>query len=263
MPELPDVVVFKRYLDATAMHQRIANVDVLDRDLLDGVSSKTLRSHLEGTEFGSTSTHGKNLFVHFEGNEEWLLLHFGMTGFLKYFKDDDDAPPHTRVRFDFDSGYHLAYDCQRKLGKVRLTDDRRALIEDLRLGPDVLSDDLDFNRFSDILDERKAAVKSTLMNQRLLAGIGNVYSDEILFQAHIHPETKVVDLDNDAEHLLFRTMRRVLETAIERNADPEEFPHSWLLPHVDGDCPRCNSTIETTRVAGRTAHFCPQCQARP
>lgn len=260
MPELPDVVVFQRYLDATALRQRIDNVDVLDEALLDGVSSKTLRSHLEGAEFESTSTHGKNLFVQLKGNRDWLVLHFGMTGFLKYFKDNDDAPSHTRVRFDFNGGYHLAYDCQRKLGKVRLTDNPRAFIEDLGLGPDALSDDLDFERFSDILNERKAAVKSTLMNQELLAGIGNVYSDEILFQARIHPETKVVDLDDDARHTLLRTMRRVLKTAIDRKADPEEFPKSWLLPNVDGDCPHCGAAIETLKVSGRTSHFCPECQ---
>lgn len=260
MPELPDVVVFKRYLDATALHQRIDNVDVLDRDLLDGVSSKKLRSNLEGAEFESTSTHGKNLFVHIEGHHHCLVLHFGMTGFLKYFKDDDDAPPHTRVRFDFDGGYHLAYDCQRKLGRVSLTHDREAFIDDLGLGPDALSDDLEFDRFSRILNERKAAVKSTLMNQELLAGIGNVYSNEILFQAGIHPDTKVRNLDDDARRNLFQTMRRVLKTAIERQADPEEFPRSWLLPNIGGNCPRCGTAIVKSKVSGRTAQFCPECQ---
>lgn len=262
MPELPDVVTYKNYLDATALHQRIAKVDIRDADLLDGVSESTLRSQLKGAEFESTSTHGKYLFVRLNDGHGWLVLHFGMTGFLKYFQDETDAPDHTRLLLDFEGGYHLAYDCQRKLGRIGITGEKEEFIQDQNLGPDALSNDLDAERFREILEHRSATIKAALMNQHLIAGIGNVYSNEILFQSRIHPATKACDLDESDRRALLRSIRHVLKTAIDRNVVLESFPKSWLLSHLDGGCPRCGARLETARISGRTAHFCPQCQPK-
>src|SRR6266853_235892 len=98
MPELPDVETFKRYLDATSLHQRISGVDVRSAYVLKGVSARELARRLKGRRFESSRRHGKHLFVRANG-DLWLRLHFGMTGSLEYFKNDERAPRHARVLF--------------------------------------------------------------------------------------------------------------------------------------------------------------------
>lgn len=190
----------------------------------------------------------------------WLLLHFGMTGRLKYFQDMAEDPPHDRLLVTFENGYHLALEDQRMPGKVDLIGDPEDFVEEHELGPDLL--DLDFSSFRERLRGRKGAVKSVLMNQQLFAGVGNIYSDEILFQARIHPKTGVERLDEKSVKKLHDETQRVLRAAIQRGANPQELPDSFLLPHRrEGErCPRDNSEIQKIKVSGRTAYYCPACQ---
>lgn len=260
MPELPDVEVFRRYLDATALHQRIEHTRVRDEDLLRGVSRRTLERRLKGASFEATRRHGKYLLVDLDPGD-WLVLHFGMTGFLAYFGDPDAEPGHVRLRFDFENGYRLAYDCQRKLGEVRLVSDPEAFLEEKELGPDAL--EVDREGFLERMEDRRGMIKTALMDQSLLAGVGNVYSDEALFQTEIHPATAVSDLDEKALGHLHRTLHRVLEKAIEEKV--ERFPDSWLLSHREpnAECPRCGGTIRRIEVAGRGCYVCPDHQDSP
>lgn len=259
MPELPDVEVFRRYLDATSLHKRIARVRVRDEELLRGVSKRTLQRRLNGAFLRGTRRHGKYLLVDLEPGD-WLALHFGMTGFLRYFRDPESEPAHVRLRLDFDNGYRLAYDCQRKLGEIRLVADPETFAEEKELGADVL--ELDREGFLERLEGRRGMIKTALMDQSLLAGVGNVYSDEALFQTEIHPETAVADLDGKTLGHLHRTLHRVLEKAIREKV--ERFPDSWLLPHREpgAGCPRCGGTIRRIEVAGRGCYICPDHQER-
>lgn len=115
MPELPDVEVFRRYLESTALHREVATVHVKDERLLAGVSASTLRRHLKGSELSGTRRHGKLLFVELEGAARWLLLHFGMTGSQRYY-EAGDVPDHTAVLLDLEGGGHVAYRNQRTFG---------------------------------------------------------------------------------------------------------------------------------------------------
>lgn len=259
MPELPDVEVFKRYLDSTSLRQKISSAEVKNEKILGEASSRKLERELTGKEFESARRHGNYLFVDLDGGA-WLLLHFGMTGYLKYFKDMEDEPPHDRFLITFDNGFHLAFDCQRMLGKVDLVGSPENLIESEGLGPDPLT--LDFPSFRERLEGRRGAIKSTLMNQQVFAGIGNVYSDEILFQARIHPKTNTGQLDDSDLENLFDETHHVLQTAIERGANPGEMPDSFLLPHRNEgeECPRSNGEIKQIKVSSRTAYYCPACQ---
>lgn len=261
MPELPDVETFKRYLDATSLHKPIDSVSVRDRTILDGVSANRLRSTLTGHKLQSTSRHGKYLFVDIDRNG-WLVLHFGMTGYVRYFKEADEVRKHDRLLLRFRNGYLLAYNCQRKLGIVSLTDSPDGFIEDRRLGPDALT--VNAGDFLEQMRRSRGAIKTAMMNQRLLAGIGNEYSDEILFQARIHPAAKVSTLDDGRLKDVRRAMRRVLKTAIDRQADPERFPRTYLNRRREAGvpCPRCDGTIEKIRAGGRTAYYCPRCQGK-
>jgi formamidopyrimidine-DNA glycosylase len=261
MPELPDVEMFKRYLDSTSLHQKIESVEVRERRILGGVSARKLQSTLKGRTFESTRRHGKNLFVGLDGGG-WLLMHFGMTGDLKYFEDMDQDPPHDRFLISFDNGYHLAFEDQRMFGKVDLIEDLEDFVRKKKLGPDLL--ELDSASFRERFEGRKGSVKAALMNQQVVAGVGNIYSDEILFQAHLYPGTRIERLDDATLEKLFEETRRVLKTAIERGADPQELPDHFLLSHRrEGEkCPRGNGEIRKIQAAGRTAYYCPACQPK-
>ncbi len=259
MPELPDVEIFKKYLDSTSLHKKIKNVEVKNNKILDNTSSKKLKNEIVGKSFSDSKRHGKYLFIKI-GKQKWLMLHFGMTGFLKYFKNKEEEPDHTRVLFSFDGGYHLSYDCQRLLGKVRLINDIETILKEKNLGPDALG--IDLPKFKDIIKDKRGMVKTFFMNQKNLAGVGNIYSDEILFQTGIHPKSKINNFDNEIIKKLYENMINVLNTAVEANANPDNFPKNFVIPHRNKEdhCPIDGKTLKKIKVNNRGTYFCPKHQ---
>jgi len=259
MPELPDVEVFRKYFDETALHQKIDHVWV-DPGMLEGISKELLTELLVGDAFENSRRHGKHLFAAL-GKGGWLTFHFGMTGFLKYYKADADQPGHVRMRVSFSNGHHLAFDNQRKFGRIRHTADPRTFITEMDLGPDALSGELTQDIFIRRLLSKRGALKAILMNQSVIAGIGNVYADEILFQAKLHPKKTIADLDDKTFERLYLMMRQVLQEAIDAEADPEKMPSGFLLKTrgTNGACP-CGGKMEKISVSGRNGYFCPKCQ---
>lgn len=262
MPELPDVAVFKRYLNRTALHKKIATTRIFDDYVIKEVTPRTIQRRLKDHRFETSRRRGKHLFVQMDSDNGWLALHFGMTGYLDYFKRQDDMPEHTRIRFDFDNGFHLAFVCQRKFGEVRVINDLDRFIEEHDIGPDAL--DADFELLESRVGGRQGAIKSTLMNQKVLAGLGNVYTDEILFQARVHPKTPVSELKVAGMRSVFNAMEDVLEKAIDAEGDPDNMPPGFLLPHrTEGaDCPRCGGKIKKVEVNRRSTYLCPRCQEK-
>ena len=261
MPELPEVETFKRYLDSTSLHQLITNVDVRDAYVLKRVSARQLARGLKERRFKNSHRHGKHLFVR-AGDELWLRLHFGMTGSLEYLDGDEVAPKTARVIFRFADNFRLVFDDQRKFGEIELIKDIDEFLQTRGLGPDALG--ISLSQFKAIVGKHRGAVKAILLNQQLIAGIGNLYADEILFRAHMHPATNVAGLSDKDLARLFRVMRYVLEKAIALKTDFNRLPKSWLLPHrgKGGKCPRCGRRLKSATVGGRTAWFCPHCQKR-
>lgn len=260
MPELPDVEILKRYVDATSLHKEVADV-MVRAQLVVGSSPQTIRERLRGSELTETRRHGKHLFVHVS-DEGWLRLHFGMTGTLE--ASSGEVPEHTELRLDFEDGTHLAYVNQRKFGEISWVDEVDAFVNEHELGPDPLADDVDRETFGKLIGARRGSIKSTLMNQEVLAGLGNVYVDEILFQARLHPESATEALTAPHLDLLFDTMNQVIDGAIEHQADVERLPEDWLLPNREPDvpCPRGGGQVHTIEVAGRTTYLCPDHQER-
>lgn len=258
MPELPDVETYRRYLDATALHSVISGVDLRAKRLLEGISAARFGRALRGKSLRSTRRHGKYLFA--DLGDGWLLMHFGMTGRLAYFKRAGDDPEHDRLLLTFADGWHLAYVAPRKLGRLGIVDSPEAFVENEGLGPDALEVGLD--EFRRILGGTRSMIKSALMDQGRIAGIGNVYSDEILFRARLHPRARSDGLGADRTRRLHRAVRAVLETAIDRKADPGAMPPSFLLNHREegGRCPRCGGTVKRISVSGRSGWYCPRCQ---
>jgi len=271
MPELPDAEVMRRYLQSTSLHQEIKGVDVHARRIImddqnagDNAVEK-FREAIVGRSFESTRRHGKWMFAALnENGEKFLVFHFGMTGGLTYFKDRDDVPEYAQVLFHFVKGYHLAYLSQRKLGELAVIGSVDRFISEKNLGQDALDPGFDLASFEKALKGRRAMAKSILMDQETIAGIGNVYSDEILFQARIHPRTKINKLNEDELKTLFRNMKDVLQEAIEDDADPGQFPDSYIIPHrhKDGCCPICGEELRRVQVGSRHAYFCPNRQGK-
>lgn len=259
MPELPDVETFRRYLVATSLDRPIGRVRVEDTRVLAEVTPRTLDRRLEGRSLSHAERHGKVLFA--RAGSEWVSFRFGMTGFLRYYRRPEEAGEHERVRFDFRDGNHLAFDCQRMFGRVGLTPDPDAFIGEHRLGPDART--IARDRFAQRIGGHRGSIKSALMDQSALAGIGNVYSDEILYQARLHPRSEARSLGRRGLGDLHRTMKRVLERAIEAEAQPQRMPRGWLTPsrRKDAHCPRCGTPLETETAGGRSAYLCPYCQA--
>ena len=123
--------------------------------------------------------------------------------------------------------------------------------------------DLNFDRFKEVMSGRRGLVKSALMNQQIIAGIGNVYADEILFHSRIGPRTRVEEMTAKDLRKLSDTIQKVLRTAVRAKADPEALPKGFLIRNRDknGRCPRCGGRIEKITVSGRSGYACPNCQA--
>lgn len=259
MPALPDVEIFRQYLDSTSLHQQILKVALLDRSILRKISPDKFRSALKGNLLRKSTRHGKYLFVRLRGNN-FIGLHFGMSGSLKYYKDKSEMPAHTRTLLQFRNGYNLAYISVRKLGRVFATDSVETFVESQQLGPDALS--IDFDIFLSVFQDRKGTVKSALMNQPAPAGLGNIYTDEILFQAGVRPARKCSQLARKDWETVYHTMRTVLKAVIKRGAQSERFPGSYLTPHRDRreKRPRCGTRLKNKKVGGRTTYYCPSHQ---
>ena len=261
MPELPEVEMFKQYLDSTSLHQRITGVDVRDAYVLKRVSARELAGRLRGRRFENSHRHGKHLFVR-ASKALWLRLHFGMTGELQYFKRDEEPPKTARVLFRFANKRRLAFDDQRKFGEIELIEDVDEFLQKRGIGPDALH--LDVSDFKRIFRTHRGAVKAILLNQWLIAGIGNLYADEILFRAFLHPATEAASLSDKDLTKLFRATRYVLEKAIALKTDFNRMPKLWLLTHRGkrGRCPRCGRALKSAMIGGRTSWFCEHCQKR-
>lgn len=258
MPELPDVETFRRYLNRTSMHKMIEDTRITSRRILGKTPANKLKNALRGFAFCKSRRYGKYLFAETDGKYT-LLMHFGMTGFLKYFKKIE-PPKNTRFLIRFASGYNLAYVNQRLLGRIGLVESMDKVIQEKCLGPDAAR--VNQGEFIGILGNSGGCVKAALMNQKLIAGIGNIYADEILYQAHLHPKARANTLEGKKIKKIYKSLKKVIKTAVDRKADPEKMPSSWLLPYRNktGKCPRCKNSIKRVKVSGRTSYYCPECQ---
>lgn len=257
MPELPEISLYKDYLDATALNKKITSIDFLHTGGLQA-PKEDFRSALQGKEFRKSHRLGKYLVVETTGDKS-LVLHFGMTGKLEYYKNQD-PPKYSRVVFSFDDDDHLAFVCRRKLGKLFLAKNLEDFRSKQELGKDAL--ELSEAEFIEILEGKTGSIKGVLTDQHVMAGIGNVYSDEMLYQCEIHPKRKTSELSAEEKKQLYGKMKEVLELAIEKEGVREDFPDSYLIKHrKDGeDCPKCKGKIKQIKVSGRSTYFCPDCQ---
>lgn len=260
MPELPDVEVFRTYTEKHALNKDIESVIVNDSQILD-VSAKKLKKEIEGKSFIKAERVGKQMFIKY-GESQWLSMHFGMTAYPQYFEEADDEPEYSQLLFKFKSGNYFSFVCPRKFGKIGLTSSVEKFVEENDLGKDALQ--LDFENFKELFKKKRGKIKSALMDQKTIAGIGNIYSDEILYQSKIHPEKETKELEEEDLKEIFKVMQRVFKTAINNDAKPSELPDDYLIPNrEDGkDCPKCDGKIKKIEISGRGCYFCESCQKK-
>ncbi len=226
MPELPEVETFKRYLDKTSLKQEIKNIQVTDHRILN-TEEKHLIHTLKGKRFESSIRHGKYLLVYLK--PRYLVMHFGMSGDLEYYDNKNDPPKFSKVIFQFDNGFSLAYISIRMFGKVSIANSIEEFIENKKLGPDAYK--MTLEEFQKAVLRRSAIAKNALLNQSFIAGIGNIYSDEILFRTKIHPKTNINSLSESKIKELFVNIKEVLDFGIKKEGDLSTYPNKFLIPH--------------------------------
>jgi formamidopyrimidine-DNA glycosylase len=257
MPELPEVEIYKRYLDKTSLKQVIKEVRIIDDRVLNIDESFLIKS-LKNKQFESSTRHGKYLLVYL--NPKYLVLHFGMTGELEYYSKKQDEPNYSKVIFQFDNGFNLAYISRRMFGKLDIVDSIHDFVAKKKLGPDAFK--MSLEEFKEATARRTAILKNALLNQSFIAGIGNIYSDEILFRTKLHPKTKIDSLNENKLKELYDNIKGVLKFGIKKQGDLSSYPTNFLIPHrkKHEQCPICNNEIKRLEISGRHGFYCPSCQ---
>jgi formamidopyrimidine-DNA glycosylase len=257
MPELPDVEGFRRYFARHAQGRRIFTLEAPDREIIRNRSSRALGRVVDGRRFAQPRRHGKWLIAPV-GDVE-LLLHFGMTGDLGWSPDDRGRGPYDRLIFVCDGG-ELRYNNMRRFGGVWVArDDAERDGVTGPLGPDAAG--LQGDQFEQLVARRRGGVKAALMDQRLIAGIGNLLSDEILWRARIHPSADVRGLSPARRRRLYEALRGTVGESLRYGRIPRG--NGWLTgvrDDRDAVCPRCGTRLRRSTVAGRTACWCPRDQ---
>ena len=270
MPELPEVETYRRYLEQTALGQPIEAIEVEDTKLLT-TDHASLTEALLGRSFVATKRVGKNLFVYTDGLPI-LRMHFGMTGDLAYYHASLDRPRHARIVFHFRGGFNLGFICPRKFERIGLVQNIDDFLKSKKIAADGL--EIGLEELAKNLSKRKSPIKSVLLDQSTVAGLGNWIVDEVLFQAKIHPERLGNSLNNQEIANIHAAIRYVLQTAIKQEANYALFPAGFIIharqwaaspypePHRHLVCPCGATQIAHSRVGGRATYFCPICQTQ-
>ena len=279
MPELPEVETVRRGLEARVLGRRITTVEVSHPDVIVG-SPAAFRKKARGV-IRHLHRKGKALALelgahHAQGDARaahYLLLRLGMTGQVTVVPRQHPLEPHTHVRFALENGEEIRYRDVRRFGRLRCCTPRELRAIFAELGPDAPT--MTAGEFLQALEGRRAPIKSWLLDQSRLAGVGNIYADESLFAARIHPLTPAGRLTRPQALALHRAVERVLRSAvalqgtsfrdyIDIEGQPGRFSMKLKVYQRTGEpCPRCATPIERVAISGRSTHFCPRCQPPP
>ncbi len=277
MPELPEVETVVRGLRARVKGQRIVRVVVHQPRIVQG-NRTTFRRVVSGARIAQLARYGKYIIFHLEsaanGATSWcLVVHLGMTGQLYWCRPEKPYEKHTQIIFCLDTSAQVRFRDQRRFGRLELIPASRLTHYFAHLGPEAL--EIAFNAFARLFTGRRATIKSLLLDQHLLRGLGNIYSDEALFRARIHPATPARTLDAEALRRLYSAIRRVLRAAIAAGGTsfsdyvtaagaPGRFRLRLRIYAREGKlCRRCGHGVQRMRLAGRSSYFCPRCQRLP
>jgi formamidopyrimidine-DNA glycosylase len=274
VPELPEVETVRRRLEPSLIGRRFDRVEIADARLTRPLDPVEVAAELQGERVAAVDRRGKYLIVRFESGRA-LLVHLRMTGTLLHDADgtrrEDDS--HRRAVVNLDDGSDVIYRDVRRFGTWLLAepDELEPYLAE-RLGREPLEAAFTTQRLAYALAGRRAPVKAAILDQRRLAGVGNIYADEALWRARIHPTRPAGELGADELHALHRGIRDALRAGIERQGatlrdyrTPDggsgRMQHEFKVYGREGEpCDRCGRPIEKIRAAGRGTWFCPNCQ---
>jgi formamidopyrimidine-DNA glycosylase len=274
MPELPEVETVVRGLQAVLPGKRITEVRFNKTDFID--DPEEVAERLPGKRITAVRRHGKFIVFDLEdtsGQHTALLIHLGMTGQLRTTPAEAPILPHTHIFFALDDGRELRYTDIRRFGRVRFLPKGVSESPLGELGIDALH--ATESEFIALLRGRKARIKALLLDQRVLRGMGNIYSDESLWHARIHPARTAASLKDAELRSLYKAVQKILKEAIrlkgssvsdyvDSDGNRGEFQQRHRVYMRAGEkCFRCGTIIKRIIVAGRSSYFCPHCQRAP
>ena len=277
MPELPEAETIARGLRERVLGHAIESVEVVHEDVL-VTDPGSFQAGVEGRRIEAVGRRGKKVVIDL-GTDRVLVVNLGMTGrLIPYLPEAFTSPPastHPALRFHFDCGGRLIYDDVRRFGTVECLETAEWVRRSRELGPEPLSRGFTAASLQKGLERSRSPIRSWLLDQRKLAGVGNIYANESLWRARVHPARWACQLDSDEVERLHRAIRAVLREAVSaegttlrdyRTVDGKrgEFAGRLRVYGREGSaCRRCRTTIERIVFGGRSAFLCPRCQPTP
>lgn len=284
MPELPEVETVRSQLQKFLIGKKI-NLVKFTPGRITG-DNKNFGKIIQGRKITGIDRHGKLLTFSTDDTDMFLLGHLKMTGQLIFVdkngmaggghtlsaKDLDLPHKHTHVSFHFADGSKLYFNDMRKFGFLRIATKKEAEEEQSKYGIEPISKDFNFEYLKSVLSGRKTTIKGLLLQQKQIAGLGNIYVDEACFMAAIRPDRIASSLSDQEIKLLAKACRRVLQQAIKAGGttfydftnakgEPGHYIRQLNVFQKQGQpCGRCDGIIKKIKVAGRGTHFCPVCQ---
>lgn len=289
MPELPEVETIVRDLKKKVLNRTFVDIWTdFEKMIKKPKDFKKFKKELRGKKIQKIWRRGKNII--FELSQGYsLLIHQKLTGHLLHgtwnmkhgtWKSktsgflEEKVNTYIHLLFTFDNGKMLALSDLRKFAKVKLwkTEELKNSEEIKSLGPEPLEKDFAFEKFKEVLENKKGKIKQVLMNQEIIAGIGNIYSDEILWEAKVHPAKNTSKLKEKELKKIYQALKKILKKAIKVKGESiSDFrrisgkkggfdPLRKVYRREGERCPRCGTIIKREKIGGRSAHFCPKCQ---
>jgi len=270
MPEVVEIEFLKNEVASTLSNKEVAGATLLN-EKISNLKGAEFENILVGKTLLSTDRHGKILILNFSSDYR-LLIHFLITGYMKLITEEENK---AQAVLKFNDGNTLGIFGIMKPGFIKIykAKDLKEIEEIKELGVDVLSKEFTFEKFKQILEENaKKSIKDILISQEIIAGLGNAYSDEILFESKIHPKRKAKELKEEEKEILFKNIFKIIEEGKKYGGASElsfvhldgrkgEFHKHFKVHKREGEkCLVCGTSIETISIGGRTSYFCPNCQ---
>jgi formamidopyrimidine-DNA glycosylase len=290
MPELPEVETIKKDLEQKIVGAKITDVNFLWNGILKNENIENFKKSVIGLTISGVNRRAKNLNVRLNGGLN-LLFHMKMTGHLivtdshwqvdkngRWLPHESEKSPLTeplnqyiRVIFSLDNGKIVAFSDLRKFGYVKLVSDAELQKIYKEYGPEPFSEEFNVDYLEKILVSKNMPIKKVLMDQKLVAGIGNIYADEILHESKIHPLKKASDLTKTDIKKIFESTRRILKEAVklrgtsvsdfrDTNGEKGSFGNNLKVYRRVGLPCECGGKVERITLGGRGTHFCSKCQ---
>lgn len=272
MPEMPEVETVRRGLISQVKGRKITNVEIRYQNLITGDVGQ-FKEFVTGTTITDIGRRAKFLLIHLD-NGYTIISHLRMEGRYRISADSSAIDKHSHAIFTLDNGQKMIYNDVRKFGRMQLwnTDDLENNKSIQKLGPEPLSTAFTFNNLKPRIMRHRKDIKTVLLDQSVMSGLGNIYVDEVLWKVKIHPETpanhlndtdiqNIIEVSNEEMEKAIASGGSTVRSYVDATGHKGNMQNSLKVYGKEGTpCPRCGTDIEKIKVGGRGTHFCPKCQ---